>query len=177
MTELNRILAEISAQKTAPVEKWNPEVCGEIDIQILKDGQWLHEGRPFSRISMVKLFASLLKLEEDQYYLVTPVEKLRIRVEDTPFVVIASELIDDSWVITSNLDEKQLLNIDHPLDTSDPDSPKLIWRNNLPARVQQNVMYQWQMHALDHGGFDGESLWLKSGDSRFLLDRVSERSD
>lgn len=80
------------AGATAPeraVESWNPTVSGEIDMRINADGPWYHEGRPIRREALVRLFASILRREPDgQHVLVTPVEKLAIRVDDAPFVAV-----------------------------------------------------------------------------------------
>jgi hypothetical protein len=69
-----------------PVHLWHPEHCGEIDISIRKDGVWFHEGTPIGREALVRLFSTVLRLDPDGYHLVTPVEKLKIQVEDAPFI-------------------------------------------------------------------------------------------
>ena len=65
-----------------PVHLWNPPHCGEIDIRIRKDGVWFHEGTPIGREALVRLFSTVLRLDPDGYHLVTPVEKMKIAVED-----------------------------------------------------------------------------------------------
>ena len=70
-----------------PVHLWNPPFCGDIDMEIRRDGTWFYLGTPIGREALVRLFASVLKLEDGKYFLVTPVEKVGIRVEDAPFVV------------------------------------------------------------------------------------------
>jgi hypothetical protein len=72
----------------APVEQWNPPYCGELDIRITTDGTWLYLGSPIGRTALVRLFASVLKREGEHYYLVTPVEKIGIKVDDAPFLAI-----------------------------------------------------------------------------------------
>jgi hypothetical protein len=69
-----------------PIHLWNPPFCGDIDMEIRRDGTWFHEGTPIGRQPLVRLFSTILKREGDRYYLVTPVEKVGIRVEDAPFV-------------------------------------------------------------------------------------------
>ena len=69
-----------------PVHLWNPPHCGEIDIRIRKDGVWFHEGTPIGREALVRLFSTVLRLDPDGYHLVTPVEKMKIVVEDAPFI-------------------------------------------------------------------------------------------
>lgn len=79
-----------------PVHLWNPPYCGEMDLRITRDGSWIHEGTPIGREAMVRLFASILKKEEGRFYLVTPVEKLGITVEDAPFIAVDMEVEDGS---------------------------------------------------------------------------------
>ena len=78
-----------------PVEKWDPDFCGDINLTIALDGRWFYEGSPIGRASLVQLFASVLKREGDSYFLVTPVEKVGITVEDTPFLVTQWEKTTD----------------------------------------------------------------------------------
>ncbi len=72
-----------------PLDKWNPPLSGDIDIRITKDGRWIHEGGEIKRKALVRLFASLVKQEGDEFFLITPVEKWRIGVEDTALHVIS----------------------------------------------------------------------------------------
>jgi uncharacterized protein len=71
-----------------PVERWNPPFCGDIDMRIATDGTWFYQKTPIGRLPLVKLFASVLKREGDKYFLVTPVEKVGIVVEDAPFLAV-----------------------------------------------------------------------------------------
>ncbi|MEQ8658472.1 MAG: DUF1285 domain-containing protein [Hyphomicrobiales bacterium] len=81
--------AAASGKRNPPVDQWNPALCGAIDVRIAADGTWYHEGRPIRRSRLVKLFSSILRKDEDGVtYLVTPHEKLSIRVDDAPLVVV-----------------------------------------------------------------------------------------
>ena len=71
-----------------PVDKWNPPFCGDLDMRIAADGTWFYLKTPIGRPALVKLFASVLKREADNYYLVTPAEKCGIRVDDAPFLAV-----------------------------------------------------------------------------------------
>jgi len=71
-----------------PVERWNPPFCGDIDMRIAADGTWFYQKTPIGRPALVKLFASVLKREGDKYFLVTPVEKVGIVVDDAPFLAV-----------------------------------------------------------------------------------------
>jgi hypothetical protein len=84
-----------------PVELWNPPFCGDIDMRIAADGTWFYQKSPIGRLALVKLFASVLKREGDKHFLVTPVEKVGIEVEDAPFLAVEMK--------TSRADEGQVL--------------------------------------------------------------------
>ena len=81
------LLSQVKAVKgPPPVHLWNPPYCGDLDIRIARDGTWFYLGTPIGRAPLVKLFASILKREGDAYFLVTPVEKVGIRVDDAPLL-------------------------------------------------------------------------------------------
>ncbi len=79
-----------------PVDKWDPPYCGELDLTIRSDGVWVHEGTPIGRARLVRLFSTVLRRDGDQYFLVTPVEKLGIVVEDAPFQAVLMEMSVDA---------------------------------------------------------------------------------
>ena len=81
-------IKNLSKNSIPPVEKWNPPFCGNLDIRIARDGTWFYLGTPIGRPELVKLFSSILKKEGDLYFLVTPVEKVGITVDDAPFVAV-----------------------------------------------------------------------------------------
>jgi uncharacterized protein len=90
---LESLAAELGkARGPAPVHLWNPPYCGDLDIRIAADGTWHYLGTPIGRAAMVRLFASVLKREGDRYFLVTPVEKIGIRVDDAPFLAVEMEV-------------------------------------------------------------------------------------
>jgi len=89
--ELDSITGAVSraaAKGPPPVERWNPPFCGDLDMRIASDGTWFYLKTPIGRPALVRLFASVLKREDDKYFLVTPVEKCGIQVEDAPFVAV-----------------------------------------------------------------------------------------
>src|SRR5215467_2286428 len=81
-------LKSAAHQAVPPVHLWNPPYCGEIDMRIAADGTWFYQKTPIGRPALVKLFASILQREGDHYYLVTPVEKCGILVDDAPFLAV-----------------------------------------------------------------------------------------
>jgi hypothetical protein len=89
-SRLEAIAATLPREKRGlpPVDRWDPPSCGDIDMKIGADGTWFYQKTPIGRPALVKLFSSILKREGDNYYLVTPVEKVRLIVEDAPFLAV-----------------------------------------------------------------------------------------
>lgn len=173
MQRLDEIQKQIAGQSQPPVDKWKPDHVGEIDIEIDAQGFWFHEGDPIQRFELVKLFASILWHEDKQYYLVTPVEKLRIRVADVPFLAQQMELIDGAWVATTNTQDRVVVGADHPVELRDfagQPIPFLRVRYDLWARLSRAVYYQWVTAAMDEADFEeGKILKLTSGEYSFAL--------
>lgn len=129
-----------------PIEKWNPPFCGDIPIKIESSGKWLYQGSEISRVAMVKLFATVLWFEDDEYFLVTPVEKVRIEVEDLPLVITQWETIGESDApalqVSTSLGDTVVISKSNPMELDDK-GLKVRIRRNLWARVHRNVYYQW----------------------------------
>ena len=155
-----------------PVHLWNPAHCGEIDIVIRRDGTWWHEGSPIGREALVRLFASVLRLDPDGFHLVTPVEKLRLRVEDAPFVAVRADRTADGWRFLTNVGDEVEAGPDHRLrvetdpDTGEP-APYLHVRRGLEARLTRPVFYELVEAAEARGG----ELGIASGGAWFALGR------
>ena len=160
-----------------PVEGWNPAGCGEIDIRVDVDGNWFHEGGKIDREALVRLFASIMRREPDGcFVLVTPVEKLVIKVDDAPFVAVemAGEGAGANQVLTfrTNVGDIIRLDEDHPLrfdvDADDQGlKPYIRVRGGLEALVTRALMYDLVELAVEHDGVAG--LW--SGGMFFPLPR------
>ena len=150
-----------------PVHLWNPPFCGDIDMRIARDGTWYYLGTPIVRKPMVKLFSSVLRKDGDDYFLVTPVEKVGIRVDDAPFVAVTLALEGDGEQqrlrFTTQVDDEVVAGAAHPLrveldcDSGEP-SPYLRVRANLDALIHRNVFYQLVELAVERE-IDGQ-LWL-----------------
>lgn len=150
-----------------PVHLWNPPFCGDIDMRIARDGTWFYLGTPIGRKPMVKLFSSVLRKDGDDYFLVTPVEKLGIRVDDAPFVAVALDVEGEGenqrLRFTTHVDDEVVAGAAHPLRVAlDPVSgepaPYLLVRANLEALIHRNVFYQLVDLAVERE-IDGQ-VWL-----------------
>lgn len=150
-----------------PVEQWSPAYCGAANIVIAADGTWSHEGTPFTREALVRLFARVLRRDEDgEFYLVTPSEKIRIEVREAPFLAVRAERHgrgrDQQVVFATNVGDVVALDAGHPLrisvdaETGAP-RPYVLVRGRLEARLTRGVFYD----LVDWGeaGEDGHGLW------------------
>ncbi|MFD1340986.1 DUF1285 domain-containing protein [Litorisediminicola beolgyonensis] len=134
-----------------PVEKWDPPFCGDLDMRIARDGTWFYLGTPIGRFGLVKLFSSILKKEGENYFLVTPVEKVGITVEDAPFVATdveaAGEGEDQVLTFTTHVGDVAVAGPDHPIrverdpETGEP-SPYVLIRRNLEALIDRKSFYR-----------------------------------
>lgn len=144
-------IGSIPTPSVPPVEKWNPDFSGDMDMRIARNGQWFYKGNPVQREALVKLFSTILRRDEDgHYYLVTPVEKFRIQVEDAPFVAHSLECegegAEQTLWLTTNVGDRVRIDPDHPLrvDTapgSDEPSPYVHVRRNLEALIERQAFY------------------------------------
>ncbi len=149
----NLIAAAKAAGKKgpAPVHLWNPPFCGDLDIEIRRDGTWFYLGTPIGRHALVRLFSSILRKDGDEYFLVTPVEKVRIRVIDAPFVAVDAEATgagrDQTITFTTNVDDEVTAGPDHPIrvvrdpKTGEP-APYILVRRNLEALIDRKTFYR-----------------------------------
>ena len=152
MSDLDQILADVKAGEAGSVARrdWNPPCRGDIDIRIAADGSWFHQQRRFQRDSLVKLFAGILQREDEEYFLVTPAEKLRIEVEDAPFVATLVERVEDNGqqaiVFTTNIGERVVVDLEHAIrveidaDTNAP-RPYVHVRAGLDALISRSAFY------------------------------------
>ncbi len=149
---LSRLLADIPKDAVPPVHKWNPDFCGDIDMRIGRDGTWYYMGSPIGRKPLVRLFSRVLRHDDDgRYYLVTPVEKLGIRIDDAPFVAVELVATGEGrgQVLTfrTNVDDVVTADAAHPIRvevdpaTGEP-SPYILVRDRLEALIGRSVFYQ-----------------------------------
>lgn len=172
--QLSVLLAEIAEQKRPPIAKWDPPARGHSKMVIKRDGTWWHDGSPIKKPALVKLFAQILRKEEQGYFLVTPVEKQEITVEDAPFVITTLHRYQSDKsphpVVSfgTNVGEKVVLSQAHPLAIKN-DTPYLHVRDNLDARLDTTIYYECVALAKEEQGSEGAQWWLYSGDYKALL--------
>jgi len=143
--------SQLTERVLPPVDKWNPPLLGDIDIRITRQGTWFHEGGEIKRQPLVKLFSSILKRENDDYFLVTPEEKWRIQVEDVPFfftqLKVERKGKEQALVFSSTTDDLVIVDQQHPLrvavdaESGEP-SPYVLLRGGMEGLLSRSVYYQ-----------------------------------
>lgn len=166
------------ARGLPPVHLWRPEHCGEIDIVIKASGEWLHEGAPIRRPALVRLFSTVLRRDPDGIHLVTPVEKLKITVEDAPFVAVAVDVHGEDLVFTTNVGDRVTADADHPIRVeTDPATgeprPYVHVRAGLDALIARSVFYELVERADER---DDGSLAVRSGGLWFALGDAAKQA-
>ena len=173
-TSLDVLAAFIDGDVLPPVERWNPEHSGTIDIRIAADGRWFHEGGEISRPAMVRAFSRILRREGDgSYVLVTPAERLTIAVEDAPLLAVEARVdgagAAQTIALRLNTDHLVLLGAEHPLVLRDGPAGRLPYlrvsgsaERPVEARLSRSTYYQLAEVADDDG-----CVW--SGGMRFAL--------
>lgn len=151
-----------------PVSQWHPSQEGTIDIRIDREGLWYHEGRQIKRHAIARVFSSILRYEQGAYFLVTPVEKLKIQVEDVPFIGTHTETrgegVDLDVIVSTNMDDHVVLSDSHPLEMRG-DVPYARVRGDLYARLSRSCYYR-----LVDQGLEEEGAWcIYSGGARFVM--------
>lgn len=141
-------LEEVNASSLPPVHLWKPNLCSDMDLVIKANGDWIHEGGKINRPAMVKMFSRILWLEEGEYFLVTPVEKVRIQVEDAPFLITEWRWIETEQgravEFKTHTDDKLVLGVDCDLWMDffkGEERPYISMRYGMKALIGRNVFY------------------------------------
>ncbi|WP_293576100.1 DUF1285 domain-containing protein [Phaeobacter sp.] len=149
-----------------PVHLWNPPFCGDLDMRIARDGTWFYLGTPIGRFELVKLFSSILKLEDGKYFLVTPVEKVGITVDDAPFVAVDFDAVGEGQgqdlAFVTHVGDEITASASHPIrvvrdETTGEPSPYILVRDGLEALIDRKSFYRLIDLGTHHDGWFG--LW------------------
>ena len=166
------------AKGPPPVHLWNPSFCGDLDMRIAADGTWFYLKTPIGRPALVKLFASILKREGEKYFLVTPVEKCGITVDDAPFMAVEMQIKEGAGGrvlnFRTNVDDWVTCGPDHTLRFEpEPDTgglkPYLHVRRDLWAKVTRALFYDL-VELGEERSIAGERMFgVASGDEFFVM--------
>lgn len=163
------LVASVNAAKSRglpPVHLWNPPFCGDLDMRIARDGTWFYQGTPIGRFELARLFSTILKLENGKYFLVTPVEKVGITVDDAPFVAVDFIVEGDGQAqkltFETNMGdvtvagEENAIRVERDATTGEP-SPYVHVRAGLEALIDRKSFYRLVDIGAHHDGWFG--LW------------------
>ena len=171
---IDQLVKQLQKQELPPVHLWNPSFKGSIDMRIAHDGSWLYQGSRIERTAMVRLFSRVLRKERNDYYLVTPQEKLKIIVDDAPFIATELEVVVEEGmqflIFTTNVGDQVIAGKRHQLfvrhdDSTGEPSPYIHVRNNLNAKLSRPVFYQ----LADHCAEQDEHYVVASNDCSFQI--------
>jgi len=171
--------AVADAKALPPVHLWNPPFCGDIDMRIAADGTWFYMNSPIGRKPLYTLFSRVLRKDGDKYFLVTPVEKCGIRVDDAPFTAIRMKVAGEgrAQVISfeTNCDDDIIVNEAHPLRFAEEQGtgglkPYVLVRANLEALVVRSLFYD----LVAAGRTEGEWFGVWSSGVFFPMQRADE---
>ncbi len=167
-----------------PVEAWNPPFCGDLDMRIAANGRWFYQGTPIAREALVTLFASILRRDADgRFYLVTPVEKVGIRVEDAPFLAVemhaAGSGETQSLTFRTHLGEVVVAGDAHPLrfeieEATGGLKPYILVRGRLEARLTRSLAFDLVARAEEVETDGRQRLGVWSGGRFFAFETEPE---
>lgn len=162
-------------RKLPPVDQWNPQNSSDSKMQIMEDGRWFHDGGEIKRASMVRAFSSLLRKDDDGYWLVTPHEKQSIIVDDAPFIAVEMNSSGSGQnrniIMRMNMDEIITIDHDHIIIMRSiagaAPIPYVHVRDGLMAKCARNVAYELYEIAIAEGNDETATIW--SGGTMFDL--------
>ena len=168
---------QVPGRGLPPVHLWNPAHCGEIDIVIKKDGLWFHEGTPIGREALVRLFSTVLRKDPDGFHLVTPVEKMKITVEDAPFIAVRVDQVGETLKFLTNVGDEVEAGPDNAIRVEfDPlngqPRPYLHVRRGLEALIARPVFYELVELAQERPTPDGAQMGVSSNGAWFPVGPV-----
>jgi uncharacterized protein len=176
---LGQLISAAKMRRRAPIDSWNPPYCGDIGLKIHKDGSWSYQGSPIARPELVTLFSTVLRCDADgRHYLVTPVEKVDVDVEDSPFLAVEMQVDQTSagqqLTFRTNIDDIVVCGPDHPLsfrleEKSGGLKPYVRVRGNLWARLTRPLYFDL-VDLAEAADDNGETFVVQSGGETFFME-------
>tara|TARA_B100000686_G_C16762904_1_gene959909 strand:- start:850 stop:1392 length:543 start_codon:yes stop_codon:yes gene_type:complete len=166
-------------EKYPPVHLWNPDLCEGVEMKIDREGNWFYQGSIIGRENLKILFSRILKFEQGNYYLVTPVEKVLVNVDIAPYMIIDYEVDsnNEKIILKTNLDLSIPLDKDHGLElksVGDENIPFVQVRDKIEGFISRSIYYSLIDIALNQNNGSSDQLILKSFDCLFILGEISD---
>ena len=162
-----------------PVHLWNPDLCEGVEMRIDREGNWYYQNSIIGRDKLKILFSRILKFENGNYYIVTPVEKVLVNVDIAPYMIIDYEVDsnNEKIILKTNLDLSIPLDKDHMLElksVGDENIPFVQVRDNIEGFISRSIYYSLIDIAVSQNNGSSDQLILKSFDSLFILGEISD---
>jgi hypothetical protein len=161
---IDHLFKQLQGEKHPPVDQWNPDISSGVNIHIKRNGDWFYQGSLIQRPAMVRLFSTVLRRDGNLYFLVTPVEKIQVTIDDAPFTAVSMDVLMDSGkqylVFTNNVGDKTIAGKNNEIfvnydSEADQPTPYIEVRNRLNALIVRPVYYQMAELCVERDGYYG----------------------
>ena len=162
--------------KFPPVDSWNPELCEGQEFFINREGDWFHNESPIKNKKLINLFSTVLRKDNNDYFLVTPVEKVPVKVELAPYKIIDFEVINNKVELTTNLNFKFYLNKDNStrlINYNNSFIPLVTVRSNIEGFFNRNTYYKLVDIALENDFIEDKCLYIPSDEINHIVGKVA----
>lgn len=175
---ITKIANDLQGQrkKFPPVNEWNPELCEGQEFFINREGDWFYNKSPIKNNKLVNLFSTVLRKDSEDYYLVTPVEKVLVRVDLAPYKIIDFKINDKSIILQTNLNydfELNDVNTTKLIKDNNTSIPIVNVRNNIEGFFNRNTYYKLVDWALDRNFIENNFLFLPSNNLNHIIGKIA----
>ena len=174
---ISKIANDLKNQKSfPPVDSWNPKLCEGQEFYINREGEWFYNDSPIKNKKLVNLFSTVLRKDVDEYYLITPYEKVLVKVELAPYKIVDFDLCDNNVKLITNLNYEFFLDKNNSTRLIRYDKtmiPLVIVRKNLEGFFNRNTYYKMIDIALENNYIDNDSLYIPSNDHNHVIGKIA----
>ena len=159
-----------------PVELWNPALCEGQEFYIDREGKWFYNKSPIKNKKLLNLFSTVLRKDKNEYFLVTPVEKVPVKVELAPYKIIDFEVNDEKVQLITNLNFQFILdktNTTRLINHNDSLIPLVNVRSNIEGFFNRNTYYKLVDLALEKDFIDNNFLYIPSNQINHIIGKVA----
>ena len=174
---ISKIKKDLEGQKDfPPVDKWNPELCEGQEFFIDREGNWFHNDSPIKTKKLINLFSTVIRKDDDNYFLVTPVEKVPVKVELAPYKIIDFAITDNNIKLVTNMDYEFVLNelnTTRLIKYNNSEIPLVHVRNHIEGFFDRNIYYKFVDLALEKNYIENKSLYVLSENLKHKIGNIA----
>ena len=174
---ISKIKKDLEGQKKfPPVDRWNPELCEGQEFFIDREGDWFYNNSPIKNKKLINLFSTVIRKDDNNYFLVTPVEKVPVKVELAPYKVIDFEISKNNIKLFTNMNYDFVLN---ELNTTrliaynNSEIPLVHVRNNIEGFFDRNIYYKLVDLALENNYIENKLLYVPSNNHSHIIGNIA----